>query len=87
LGKGFLTGAIDQHTTFAHGDFRTTVPRVTAEARQANQTLVDQLGAIADQKKATRANRPGLVARPKALARAHSWHHEAAAPRREPAFP
>ncbi|QEM69787.1 aldo/keto reductase [Geobacter sp. FeAm09] len=55
LGKGFLTGTIDEHTTFAQNDFRTIVPRFTAEARRANQALVDLLGAIAKQKGATPA--------------------------------
>jgi aryl-alcohol dehydrogenase-like predicted oxidoreductase len=55
LGKGFLTGAIDENTTFASGDFRNIVPRFNAEARRANQRLVDVLGKIAEQKKATRA--------------------------------
>jgi aryl-alcohol dehydrogenase-like predicted oxidoreductase len=55
LGKGFLTGAIDETTTFASTDFRNTVPRFNPEARKANQQVVDALGVIADQKKATRA--------------------------------
>ncbi|HUB17989.1 MAG TPA: aldo/keto reductase [Acidobacteriaceae bacterium] len=55
LGKGFLTGAIDANTTFAAGDFRNTVPRFDLDARRANQRVVDALGAIADRKKATRA--------------------------------
>jgi aryl-alcohol dehydrogenase-like predicted oxidoreductase len=55
LGKGFLTGAIDENTTFASTDFRNTVPRFNLEARKANQQVVDALGKIADQKKATRA--------------------------------
>ncbi len=55
LGKGFLTGAIDASTTFAKDDFRTIVPRFSEEARKANQTLVDILGAIATRKGATRA--------------------------------
>jgi aryl-alcohol dehydrogenase-like predicted oxidoreductase len=55
LGKGFLTGAINENTTFASNDFRNTVPRFNPEARKANQQLVDALGKIADQKKATRA--------------------------------
>ena len=55
LGKGFLTGAINETTTFAATDFRNTVPRFNPEARKANQQVVDALGAIADQKKATRA--------------------------------
>jgi aryl-alcohol dehydrogenase-like predicted oxidoreductase len=55
LGKGFLTGAIDQNTTFAKDDFRNIVPRFTAEARQENQALVDAVGAIAKAKRATSA--------------------------------
>jgi aryl-alcohol dehydrogenase-like predicted oxidoreductase len=55
LGKGFLTGAIDAQTTFANNDFRNIVPRFSAEARQANQALVDQLGTFARQKRATPA--------------------------------
>jgi aryl-alcohol dehydrogenase-like predicted oxidoreductase len=55
LGKGFLTGAINETTTFAATDFRNTVPRFNPEARKANQQVVDALGVIADQKKATRA--------------------------------
>jgi aryl-alcohol dehydrogenase-like predicted oxidoreductase len=55
LGKGFLTGAIDENTTFASNDFRTVVPRFNPEARKANQRVVDTLGKIAESKKATRA--------------------------------
>jgi aryl-alcohol dehydrogenase-like predicted oxidoreductase len=55
LGKGFLTGAIDENTTFASNDFRNSVPRFHPEARKANQQVVDTLGKIAEQKKATRA--------------------------------
>jgi aryl-alcohol dehydrogenase-like predicted oxidoreductase len=55
LGKGFLTGAISESTTFAGNDIRSTVPRFQAEARKANQRVVDTLGTIAEQKKATRA--------------------------------
>ncbi len=55
LGKGFLTGAISAKTEFDKTDFRNIVPRFSAEARQANQTLVDALGLIANQKKATPA--------------------------------
>lgn len=50
LGKGFLTGAIDAHTTFDDSDFRTVVPRFTPEARKANQVLVELLGELAAQK-------------------------------------
>ena len=55
LGKGFLTGKIDQNTTFDKSDFRNIVPRFTPEARKANQALVDLLGRIAERKKATPA--------------------------------
>lgn len=55
LGKGFLTGKIDESTTFDKSDFRNVVPRFTPEARKANQALVDLLGAIAERKKATPA--------------------------------
>ena len=55
LGRGFLTGRVDQATTFADGDIRANLPRFTAEARAANQALVDLLGRIADDKGATPA--------------------------------
>jgi aryl-alcohol dehydrogenase-like predicted oxidoreductase len=55
LGKGFLTGAISESTTFDSGDFRNIVPRFSAEARKANQALVDLLGAIAARKRVTSA--------------------------------
>jgi aryl-alcohol dehydrogenase-like predicted oxidoreductase len=58
LGKGFLTGKIDDSTSFADGDVRASIPRFTAEARKANQAIVDVLGRIADQKQAS----PGQVA-------------------------
>ena len=55
LGKGFLTGKIDENTTFDSSDFRNIVPRFTQEARKANLALVDLLGKIAERKKATPA--------------------------------
>ncbi len=55
LGKGFLTGAISENTTFDKTDFRNIVPRFSPEARKANQALVDLLGQIAKQKGATPA--------------------------------
>ncbi len=55
LGKGFLTGKIDESTTFDKSDFRNIVPRFTPEARKANQALVDLLRQIADRKNATPA--------------------------------
>jgi aryl-alcohol dehydrogenase-like predicted oxidoreductase len=55
LGKGFLTGAIDENTSFDSSDFRNTVPRFSEENRRANRALVEVLGEIADEKGATRA--------------------------------
>ncbi len=55
LGKGFLTGTINEHTQFDRSDFRNTIPRFTPEARRANQALVDLLGTIAARKQATSA--------------------------------
>jgi aryl-alcohol dehydrogenase-like predicted oxidoreductase len=55
LGKGFLTGKIDESTTFAPNDFRNTVPRFSAEARKANQALVDRVEQFAASKGATAA--------------------------------
>ena len=55
LGKGFLTGKIDENTKFESTDFRNIVPRFTPEARKANQALVDLLGKVAKRKKATPA--------------------------------
>lgn len=55
LGKGFLTGKIDEKTTFDRSDFRNIVPRFTPEARKRNQALVDLLGQVAERKKATPA--------------------------------
>jgi aryl-alcohol dehydrogenase-like predicted oxidoreductase len=58
LGKGFLTGKIDDTTTFDSSDFRSSVPRFTAENRKANQVLVDLLQSMAQRKHAT----PGQIA-------------------------
>jgi aryl-alcohol dehydrogenase-like predicted oxidoreductase len=55
LGKGFLTGKINENTTFDSSDFRNIVPRFTPEARKANQVLVDLLRKIAERKTATPA--------------------------------
>ena len=55
LGRGFLTGKMNENTTFDNNDFRNTLPRFTPEARKANQALVDLLGEIAKRKKATPA--------------------------------
>jgi aryl-alcohol dehydrogenase-like predicted oxidoreductase len=55
LGKGFLTGKVNETTSFDSSDIRTTIPRFTPEARKANQALVDLLGTIAARKNATPA--------------------------------
>lgn len=55
LGRGFLAGAIDQHTNFDPSDFRNSVPRFSPEARKVNQRLVDVLGGIATAKGVTKA--------------------------------
>jgi aryl-alcohol dehydrogenase-like predicted oxidoreductase len=55
LGKGFLTGKIDENTTFDSADFRNIVPRFTPEARKANQALVDLLAEIGERKNASPA--------------------------------
>ncbi len=55
LGKGFLTGKIDENAAFSSTDIRNTIPRFTPEARKANQALVDLLGEIAQRKNATPA--------------------------------
>jgi aryl-alcohol dehydrogenase-like predicted oxidoreductase len=55
LGRGFLTGKINENTTFDSSDFRNALPRFTPEARKANQALVDLLGKIGERKKATPA--------------------------------
>src|SRR4029078_10542872 len=55
LGKGFLTGKIDENTKFDSTDFRNVVPRFSPEARKANQSMIDLLNKIAKQKNATPA--------------------------------
>src|SRR5207253_5562530 len=65
LGKGFLTGKIDENTKLDSTDFRSTVPRFSPENRKANQALVDLLSAIAASKQAT----PGQIALAWLLAR------------------
>jgi len=55
LGKGFLTGKIDENAKFDSSDFRSTLPRFTPEALKTNQALIDLLGSIAQRKKATPA--------------------------------
>lgn len=62
LGKGFLTGKIDENTTFDSTDFRNIVPRFTAEARRANQAMVDLLNKIATEKEVIREPATGVPA-------------------------
>ena len=81
LGKGFLTGAMNEHTKLDSTDFRSTLPRFTPEAMKANQALIDLLGNIAQRKKAT----PAQIALAWLLAQ-KPWivpipgHHEASSP-------
>jgi aryl-alcohol dehydrogenase-like predicted oxidoreductase len=55
LGRGFLTGKIDKNAKFDDTDFRSTLPRFTSDALEANQAMIDLLGKIAERKKATPA--------------------------------
>ena len=85
LGKGFLTGKIDETTTFDASDFRNTVPRFSMENRRANQVLVDLVTSMAARKRATPgAGRARMAARAEAVDRADSRDDEAASPRGEP---
>ncbi len=85
LGKGFLTGKIDDKTTFEKNDFRNIVPRFTPEARKANQALVDLLGQVAKRKGATPgADRARVAPRAEAVDRADPRHHQAHSARGEP---
>ena len=76
LGKGFLTGKMDENTTFDSSDFRNVVPRFTPEARKANQALVDRLRAIAEARDSC-PDRAWVAAVTEAVDRADPWHHEA----------
>ena len=79
LGKGFLTGQINEQTTFDSSDFRNIVPRFTPEARKANQALVDLLRTIGRTEGSdTCPDRAGVAARTEAVDRAHPRHDEAA---------
>ena len=78
LGKGFLTGKIDENTTFDSTDFRSTLPRFTPEALKANQALIDLLGSIARTEKGDPGpDRAGLAAGPEAVDRSDPRHHQA----------
>ena len=81
LGKGFLTGKIDESTQFESTDFRNTVPRFDPEARKANQVFVDLLARIADaQGGDAGADRTRVDARAEAVDRPDPGHDEAAPP-------
>ena len=84
LGKGFLTGKIDENAKFDSSDFRSTLPRFTPEALKANQALIDLLGRIGGTEAGdTCSDRTRLAAGSKAVDRSHPRHHEAASPGRE----
>ena len=84
LGKGFLTGKINENTTFDSSDFRNILPRFTPEARKANQALVDLLRQDRGAEEGdTCSDCARLAARPEAVDRSDPGHHEAGAPGRE----
>ena len=85
LGKGFLTGTIDDNTTFDSTDFRNVVPRFTQENRKANLAFVEWLNDVrrAEERDAG-ADRAGLAAGAEAVDRADSGDDEASSPRGEP---
>src|SRR6202049_1717423 len=78
LGKGFLTGKIDENAKFDSSDFRSTLPRFTPEALKANQALINLLGSIAERKRATPAQIAlAWLLAPKAVDCSDPRHHEA----------
>ncbi len=78
LGKGFLTGKIDENAKFDSTDFRSTLPRFTPDALKANQALIDLLGSDREaQERDSRSDRARLVARAKAVDRSDSGHDKA----------
>ena len=84
LGKGFLTGKIDENTKFDSTDFRNIVPRFTPEARKANQAVVDLLGAGRKTKEGdSSSDRARLAAGAKAVDRSDPGHNQAASSGRE----
>ena len=79
LGKGFLTGKIDEDTQFDNADFRNIVPRFTPENRKANQAMVDLVGKYrATEKGDACADRSRMAAGAEAVDRSHPRHHQAA---------
>ena len=85
LGKGFLTGTIDETTTFDSTDFRNVVPRFTEENRRANLVFVEWLKAFAEAKAGDAGtSRARLAARAEAMDRPDSWDDEGASARGKP---
>jgi aryl-alcohol dehydrogenase-like predicted oxidoreductase len=85
LGRGFLTGSIDETTTFNNGDNRSTLPRFAPDARKANRPLIALLEKIGHAKGSNGgSDRACVAARPKAMDRADPRDHQTAPPRREP---
>ncbi len=84
LGKGFLTGKIDENAKFDSSDFRSTLPRFTPEALKANQALIDLLGSDREaQERDSCSDRARLAAGAEAVDRSDPRHDEAAPPGRE----
>ena len=84
LGKGFLTGKIDENTKFDSSDFRSTLPRFTPEALKANQALINLLGSIAEAEEGdTGSDRARLAACPEAVDCSDPRHDEVASSGRE----
>ena len=84
LGKGFLTGKIDADTKFDSTDFRSSVPRFSAENRKANQALVDLVSSFRGTEEGdSGADRAGLAAGEEAVDRSDSGHNEAGSTGRE----
>ena len=81
LGKGFLTGKINENTKFDSADFRNTLPRFTPEDRKANQALVDLLGRFAQaEERDACSDRACLAAREEAVDRSDPWHDQVVSP-------
>ena len=84
LGKGFLTGKIDENAKFDSSDFRSTLPRFTPDALKANQALIDLLAGIAEAEEGdTGSDRARVAAGPEAVDGTDPGHDQAAAPGRE----
>ena len=84
LGKGFLTGAINENTKFDTTDFRNTTPRMTPENRKANQPVLDLLSQFAAEKKRdSRSNRLGVDPCAEAVDGSNPWHDKTQPPRRK----